>query len=326
MTVPVTILTGFLGSGKTTLLNQALRSPAMKRAAVIVNELGSVPLDHLLVREVSPNVMLLESGCICCGLQSDLVDTLVGLESSVGSFPRVGDSFNRVIVETTGVADPAPILATVLRHPALVGQYHADVIVTTFDAQMGATTLGRFAQAEKQLALADEIVITKTDLVVPSCVGELREHVARFNPGARISESGHRAVDLGKLIVWGTRDVQRRLDAGGHVVNTHEANHIRSFSVRSNSHVSFNAFAAWFSMVTQLYGEYVLRVKGLLNIDNEPGPLVVQSVQHVVYPLYSTDAWPTDDRSSRLTVLTCNMDDHLFQSFKDSLAIVFAAA
>lgn len=324
MTVPVTILTGFLGSGKTTLLNQALRSPALKQTAVIVNELGSVSLDHLLVREVNPNVLLLESGCICCGLQSDLVDTLVELESKLGRFPSTSNSLNRVIIESTGVADPAPILGTVMRHPALVGQYHADVILTTLDSQMGAATVGKFAQAERQLALADEVIITKTDLVEPSQVGELRELVARFNPGARVSESGHRAIDLGSLLAWTKRDLQRRLDAIAKSVNTHAANRIRSFSVRSPSSVPFNAFSAWFSMVTQLYGEDVLRIKGLLRIDGEPGPLVVQSVQHVVYPPYSMDEWPTDDRSSRVTVLTCNMDDALFVAFKVSLARVFA--
>ena len=308
--IPLTLITGFLGSGKTTLLGSLLRDPLLADSIVLVNELGEIPLDHHLLRHVDERTVILDSGCVCCTIRSDLVDEIRDLETRRhrGEIPP----FRRVIVETTGLADPVPVLATLLQDPLLAAHYMSDGVVTTVDAINAPLQAERQREWTKQIVVADRIVLTKTDLA-----GVDQTHVETLvrarNPVAEIIVANHGAVPVTALIGLGVLAADRRAEQvlawlaavendpqTGHHHDHH--NGIHALALRFDEPLDWTMFGLWLSMLLQSHGGDVLRVKGLLDT-GAPGPLVLHGVQHVIHPPTHLDAWPDDDHSSRIVMI-----------------------
>ena len=299
---PVTVVTGFLGSGKTTLLSRVLSEPSMANTAVLVNEFGEVGLDHHLLRRIDERTILLGSGCVCCTTREDLVGALLELldMDERHEIPRL----DRVVIETTGLADPAPILYTIFTDPVLQHHFSVDLVICTVDAVNGFLHLDRNPESVKQVAAADKIVVTKTDIAEPSSVRGLRSRLSAMNPSARILEAAFGGVDVDKLFRpgdAGTRMVPTPL--AGEPDELHDVGETYSVSVTFDGSVDWTAFGIWFSMLLHARGEDVLRVKGLLDV-GETGPVVLNGVQHIVHPPEHLDEWPDEDRRSQITFIT----------------------
>ena len=289
MKTRVVLLTGYLGSGKTTLLSRLLVHPEMGETAVIVNELGEVAIDHHLLRRVDERTVVLGNGCVCCTLRGDLADELRDLLSrrDRGEIP----AFGRVVVETTGLADPAPILYTLLGEPVVKHHFELERVITTVDAQHGL----RSEESVKQAAVADRLVVTKPDLADPTLV--MRE-LRRLNPAAEILESVLGDLAPGELFDGDERD-PRDLVFDEAPEHDHE---VRAVCLMFEEPLDWTAFGIWLTMLLQARGDDVLRVKGLLDVGAE-GPLVINGVQHVVHPPEHLPAWPDDDRRSRIVFI-----------------------
>jgi G3E family GTPase len=289
VTIPVALVTGFLGSGKTTLVSSLLRHPEMGETAVIVNELGEVGIDHHLLRRVDERTVLLPSGCVCCALRGDLADELRDLlaRRDAGEIP----AFGRVVVETTGLASPAPIVATLLSEPLVKHHYRLEAVVTTVDAQHGL----RHEESVSQAAAADRLVITKTDLADPAVV---TTRLRRLNPAAPIVESVFGDVEPSALFDGGEHD-PRDLDYDESPEHAHE---VRALCVTFDEPIDWTAFGIWLTMLLQARGQDVLRVKGLVDVGTD-GPVVLNGVQHVVHPPEHLPEWPDEDRRSRLVFI-----------------------
>jgi G3E family GTPase len=325
-TTPVSVITGFLGSGKTTLLARLLRNPALRDTAVIVNELGEIGLDHHLVEaQTSQEVVLLDQGCLCCALNSDLTGTLLSLYNrrSSGAVP----AFKRVVVETTGLADPAPVLQTLLDEKALYLDYRLDSVVATVDALQGALTLDSHRESVKQAAVADRIVLTKTDIAPGPAVADLRTRLAAINPSASIFAASFGEIAPDRLFDAGgfdlatkTLDVKRwfgeieheKAHGHGHHHHRHDDG-IRTASFAFDGPIAFDRFADWLTRLVADHGDRLLRVKGIVAIAGQDRPIVVHGVQHVFHPPVRLAAWPSEDRRSRLVFIARELDRAFFQ-------------
>ncbi len=292
MKTPVTLVTGFLGSGKTTLIARLLAHPDLSDTAVIVNEFGEVAIDHHLLRRVDERTVLLRSGCVCCTLRGDLADELRDLldRRERGEIP----DFRRVVVETTGLADPAPIVYTIVSEPLVRHHFELAGVVTTVDAVHRLPT----PESVKQASVADTLVVTKTDLAAP---GLLRAELGRLNPLARVVEAVHGDVEPSYLLRPPLRD-PRDLR-----VDPHEHGDVRAVSLFLADELDWTAFGVWLTMLLQARGRDLYRIKGLLNVGG-PGPVLLNAVQHVVHPPEHLDAWPDGDRRSRLVVIGRRVD------------------
>ena len=298
MKTPVALVTGYLGSGKTTLIRAMLESPALGDTAVIVNELGEIGIDHAILRRVDERTVLLASGCVCCTLRGDLADELRDLvdRRASGEIP----AFTRVVVETTGVADPAPILATLVSEPLVRHQYTLDTVIATVDAQHGL----RGEESERQVAAADVLVVTKADLEDPAGV---ERSLGGLNPVASVVRAVQGDVDPELLLGKRARADQSRASGGaGNLEHRHEGD-VAAVSLVLDGPVDWLGFGVWLTMLLHARGHEILRVKGLLDVGGE-GPLLVDAVQHIVHPPVHLDAWPDDDRRSRLVFIGRNLD------------------
>jgi G3E family GTPase len=294
VTIPVALVTGFLGSGKTTLLSRLLQHPDMGETAVIVNELGEVGIDHHLLRRVDERTVLLPSGCLCCALRGDLADELRDLKARRDSAEI--PAFERVVVETTGLADPAPIVSTLLSEPLVKHHFRLEAVVTTVDAQHGL----RHDESVKQAAAADRLVVTKTDVADPApVIARLR----RLNPGAPVVEAVFGDVEPDALFDGAARD-PRDLEFDESPQQGHE---VRALCVTFDEPLDWTAFGIWLTMLLQARGQDVLRVKGLLDVGAE-GPIVLNGVQHVVHPPEHLPEWPDEDHRSRLVFIGRGLD------------------
>jgi G3E family GTPase len=326
--IPLTVLTGFLGAGKTSLLNRLLRDAALSEAAVIINEFGEIGLDHLLVEHVEDGVMLLSTGCLCCTMRGDLVNTL---EKLLRGLDNGRMKFNRVIVETTGLADPAPVLHTAMVHPYLVLRFRLDGVVTVVDAVNGAATLDAHVEAVKQVAVADRIVLTKTDLLdTPErrkAATELRARLAALNPAAPVIEAANASV--AQLIDCGlydagrkTPDVKRWLAEEAYAHDDHHHHHdvnrhddrIRAFTLASDQAIPFAAFEMFLDLIRSMHGPNLLRVKGIVKLAESPDrPVVIHGVQHVFHPPATLAAWPDADHRTRLVFIVNGIEARAIQ-------------
>jgi G3E family GTPase len=308
--IPVSVVTGFLGSGKTTLINKLLKRPDMNRVAVIVNEFGEQSIDHDLVQVSSEQMMLLNNGCLCCVLRGDLQETLRDLfvQRRTGAII----DFERVVIETTGLADPAPVMQTLMTDPMLQAQYRLDCVVTLVDAVNGLQQIETMSEPVKQAALADRIVITKTDLVDEPAIAALEERLRDLNPQAPIRRALNGEIELAFLIDVGLRntkgkleEVERWMGDAEHGEHGHRHDErVKSFSLRYSEPFSWAAFSQCLELLTALRGPDLLRVKGLVNVAGHQGPLIVQGVQHLFHPPVELEAWPSEDHSTRIVFIT----------------------
>jgi G3E family GTPase len=311
--LPVSVITGFLGSGKTTLLNRLLRHPEMADSAVIINEWGEVGIDHLLVETIVGEVAVMASGCVCCTLRSDLETTVRSLlvRRDNGDVPP----FRRILVETTGLADPAPIMQMLLNNPLLSHFVRLDAVVTTVDAVNARHQLDQHPEAVKQVAIADRLLLTKTDLCDTTSIPDIEGDLAELNPGATVVVTLHGDVPPDRLFgaalfdpTHKTPDVQSwlRPDRQEHRVDEHHHDNrgIRSFCLTFDEPLPWETISGWLTILRQWQGENLLRVKGILHLRDEELPVVIHGVHHLFHPPVQLTSWGSDDRRSRIVFIT----------------------
>ena len=313
--IPVTVVTGFLGAGKTTLVRRFLSSPEGRGTAVIVNEFGAVGIDDALVRDSADETVLLGNGCVCCITRTDLQVALRRLvfDRERGTVPP----FGRVVIETSGLADPGPILQTFSTDRALGGEFHIDVVLAVVDAVTGGTTLDTAAEARKQVILGDRLIVSKTDLAAPSAVERLTQRLQKLNPRATIDIAVDGALDPHRIVE------PVASERSGFVAEAAHSDGIVSFVIATVEPIEWPSFARAMETLIALRGADLLRVKGILDVAGCRGPVVVQYVQHLAHPPIELNSWPDDERTSRLVFITRNIRE---QGVRDLFAAVRGVA
>src|SRR5580704_15425818 len=340
---PLTVFTGFLGAGKTSLLNALLRDPALTGTLVIVNEFGEIGLDHLLVERLDGDMLLMTSGCLCCSIRGDLIATLEDILRRRDN-GRIAP-FQRVMIETTGLADPAPVLHTVMSHPYLMLRFRVDGVVTLVDTVNGNATLDAHREAVKQAAMADRLVLSKTDLLTAGsgALRDLRTRLKKLNPGAVLLDVAKGEATAGALLDAGIYDPDRKIpdvrrwlnaeafaargadghsahvhhhphedgsqgEAEKHDVNRHDAR-IRAFCMRHEAPLAPAALDLFLELLRKAHGPRLLRVKGIVALGDDPSrPVVIQGVQHVFHPPLRLPAWPDADHSTRVVFILRDLE------------------
>lgn len=342
--IPLYLLTGFLGSGKTTLLNHWIKEPAFSKALVIINEFGETSLDHLLVsRSTEEQIVELSNGCICCTIRGDLAKTL----TDIGwRFSRNGiRSFDKVIIETTGLADPSPILATLISNEKIFQQYKLQGTVTTVDAVNTLHTIEKYREAKRQIAVADLILLSKLDLVSSETQQQVQQQIRQFNPTAPIQQAeqgsttflavqqldhiepvqsttplaswlNFGAVQFESLAPNHSSALLRSADA---VINPHQQS-IKAYCYQIERPVTLQAIELWLDALLPEMGHQLLRLKAILNVEGFPGPMVIHGVQQLLHPTAVLTAWPNEDRQSKLVFIT---DELTAQQLEVSLKPLF---
>lgn len=325
--IPVTVITGFLGSGKTTLISKLLLHPDMNRVAVVINEIGEIGIDNDLVTMSSENISLLANGCICCSVRTDMQETLRDLfaRRHSGEIPE----FDRVIIETTGLADPAPVVQTLASDTMLEAQYRLDGLVSLVDGFNGSYQIENQAEVVKQIAIADLILISKSDLIKSMDLDLLKSQISDINPRAQILLVTNGEIDPYSLINLGLSSARvsaKTLSFLGTFLNDEnqsEPKYLGDFSQKHNSKIkthslrfeepfTWEAASSALELLTTLRGADLLRVKGILNIGGRP--VVIQGVQHIFHPPVTLDAWPSDDHASRVVFITTNISAETIES------------
>jgi len=317
--IPVTVVTGFLGAGKTTLVRHFLETPEGHGTAVLVNEFGEAGIDDALLRNSTEKTVLLGNGCLCCNFRSDLQVALHRLvvDRERGVIPH----FGRIVIETSGLADPSPILTTFATDRALGGEFFVEAVITVIAAADGIKTVAKFAEARRQIMLADRIVISKTDIADDDAVDALTGRLRELNPRARVI-----AADYGRLDPGWIADAASAHDGAAFLAEAAEVEHtdkVRSFTLTENAPIAWEPFARAMETLIALRGADLLRVKGLINVAGCKGPVVVQFVQHIAHPPVELAAWPDGERTSRIVFITRDLGE---REVKDLLAAVRAVA
>ncbi len=323
----VNLITGFLGSGKTTLLQRLLADPRLADTAVLINEFGEVGLDHHLLERIDDTMVLLQSGCLCCTIRGELADAIKDLHSrrERGAIPP----FRRLVVESTGLADPFPILSTIQADPVLKHHFRLGNVVTTIDAVNGLGQLARQTESVKQIAVADRLVLTKTDIAPPDAVAALLDRIRAINPAAPLWRAAQDEIDADALLAHDLFDLAGKSDAArqwfaaeldgaarhhhhGHDPNRH-GDSIRAFALTFDAPLDWTMFGIWLTMLLHRHGTAVLRVKGILNVLGADTPVAVHGVQHLVHPPIHMAAWPDQDRRSRLVFIVDGLAPELIE-------------
>ena len=329
MSIALNVVTGFLGSGKTTLLNRLLQDESLGDTALLINEFGDIGIDHLLVQEVAPDTVLLPSGCVCCSIRGELKDALLDLlaRRDRGEIP----AFRRVILETTGLADPAPILATLNNDVQLRGRFHVGLVVTLVDACHAELQARIHPEWLAQVAAADRLLLSKTDQAAASAVSALRQRLQALNPGVPLLDT-HDVLSGDQLLLGeGLRGAAPEVEVArwqlhrpqGQVTSHGEA---QVCCLTFDQPLDWIGFGVWLSMLLRCHGERILRVKGLLNVNSLQAPVVIHGVQHCLHAPVHLPRWPSAERQSRLVFIVRGLDPQRLRHSFDVFARCFAPA